>query len=76
MTARKMGSVVVTEEGAVVGLLTTIDALRALVGLLRAKREGGVRKAAGRLESRKRSGSAERRAAPRKSGRTKKPRKR
>lgn len=40
MVARKMGSALVTDAGRVVGVLTTIDALRALLDLLSAGSEG------------------------------------
>lgn len=61
MTARKIGSVVATDEGKVVGVFTTIDALRALVSLLHGRRTAAA--PARRPAARRVRKSAPRRAA-------------
>lgn len=48
MAERKLGSAVVVDGGAVVGLFTTVDALRALAGLVRRRRERHERAEGGR----------------------------
>lgn len=74
MTARKIGSVVATDEGKVVGVFTTIDALRALVTLLHDRRTAKaparrpaarrVRKPAPRRAAAAKRPAAKRRPAP------------
>jgi acetoin utilization protein AcuB len=46
MSARKLGSVVIVQDGKVVGVFTTVDALRALQSLLARGRRRRVRRAA------------------------------
>ena len=42
MAARKLGSAVVTHQGRVVGVFTTVDALRMLAGLLTCEDQAGI----------------------------------
>ncbi len=48
MAARKIGSAVVVDKGAVIGLFTTVDALRALASVLRRGRRSAGRDGAER----------------------------